>query len=113
MRAVLGAFAGHVPRALQARYPAANVSSSPAWGGFSQRFSANSLLEASDPLFATIGAAFMQLQFEEYGSDHVYLGDTFNEMQPQSTDAEYLASWGSAVYDALRRADPAAVWLVQ
>ena len=37
MRTVLGAFAGHVPDALKARYPSANVTKSPSWCGFNER----------------------------------------------------------------------------
>jgi alpha-N-acetylglucosaminidase len=113
MRTVLGAFAGHVPASLTKHHPAANVSQLPAWAGFSSRWSGSTLLEADDPLFAKIGKAFLEIQAEEYATDHIYNGDTFNEMQPRSADPLYLRSWGSAVYNAMAAADPAAVWLVQ
>jgi alpha-N-acetylglucosaminidase len=113
MQTVLSGFGGHVPRALESRYPTANISRGTLWGGFTAQYSANSLLEATDPLFARIGRAFVEIQTEEFGSDHIYSADTFNEMQPRSFATEYVASWGSAVYEALRATDPEAVWLVQ
>ena len=114
MKTVLAGFAGHVPRALEARYPSANISrSSPCWGSFSAQYSANSLLEASDPLFERIGRAFVEIQTEEFGTDHIYSADTFNEMAPRSFEANYIQGWGSSVHNALNNADPEAVWLVQ
>ena len=113
MKTVLAGFAGHVPRALEARYPSANISRSSPWGSFSAQYSANSLLEASDPLFGRIGRAFVEIQTEEFGTDHIYSADTFNEMAPRSFEANYIQGWGSSVHNALNNADPEAVWLVQ
>ena len=47
------------------------------------------------------------------GTDHIYNIDTFNEMQPASSDPAYLASTSKAVYTGLRAADKRAVWLMQ
>ena len=105
MHTVLGAFAGHVPMALETRFPNASVVSSGGWNGFSNRWSHVPLLEATDPLFKEIGRAFVEIQKEEYGFDadgvQYFNGDNFNEMSPPSRDPSYLAAWGDAMYAPL------------
>lgn len=49
----------------------------------------------------------------EFGIDHVYNADTFNEMTPISNSTQYLATAGRKVYEAMNTADPKAVWLMQ
>ncbi|KAE8750971.1 hypothetical protein FOCC_FOCC002399, partial [Frankliniella occidentalis] len=44
----------------------------------------------------------------EFGTDHIYNSDTFNEMQPSDGRPEYLARVGRAVYDSLVDVDPEA-----
>merc|ERR1712137_941325 len=110
MKTVLPGFAGHVPLALGQQ---AQVSRSPGWFGFHGRYGEVGLLEAADPLFWEVGSAFIEIQTEEFGTDHFYNADTFNEMRPVSTDAAYVSVWGTAVYGAMAAADPDAVWFVQ
>lgn len=46
----------------------------------------------------------------EFGTDHVYNCDVFNEMQPLQGDPEYIGSIGRAVFNAMTIVDPQAVW---
>ena len=98
MRPVLPAFAGHVPVAFSRHFPQADVIASGQWCGFSNRWSNDALLNASDPLFVKVSQAFIEIQTEEYGTDHIYNGDTFNELAPASHESNYLDGWGKAVY---------------
>lgn len=111
MRTVLPAFAGHVPIALERT--GARMTRSKSWCHFGGRFSEVGLLDAGDPAFRKIGAALVEILTEEFGTDHFYNGDTFNEMGPNSTAPDYVRAWGSAVYDAMAAADPQATWFVQ
>ena len=50
--------------------------------------------------------AYQLVAIQEYGFDdstdvQFFNGDNFNEMSPRSRDADYLASWGSAMYKPL------------
>ncbi|XP_076439884.1 alpha-N-acetylglucosaminidase-like isoform X1 [Babylonia areolata] len=110
---VLPGFAGHVPRAIVRLYPEVNVTRLRQWGHFNSTYSGTYLLDFNDPLFGKLGSRFIQLMESEFGVDHVYNADTFNEMLPKSNSTEYLATAGRAVYDAMRNADPDAVWLMQ
>ncbi|KAL8566784.1 hypothetical protein ACOMHN_005735 [Nucella lapillus] len=110
---VLPGFAGHVPAATVKLFPKANVTRLGNWAGFNSTYSATYLLDFNDPLFETLGSKFIQLMESEFGVDHIYNADTFNEMTPRSNSTEYLASAGRAVFNAMKKADPDAVWLMQ
>ena len=47
---------------------------------------------------------------KEFGTDHVYNCDAFNEMRPLQTDVEYIDSIGKSVFNAMISADPQAIW---
>eukprot|EP01052_Picozoa_sp_SAG31_P000665 SAG31_NODE_19_length_35031_cov_42.510707_16_plen_943_part_00 len=109
MVTVLPGFAGHVPLALGKRHPHAKMLRSGRWCGFTERYSMDGLLDPGDPLFRAIGSAFLEVQKEEFGSDGIFNGDTFNEVSGGGN----ITLWGSAVYDAMAAAEPGAVWFVQ
>jgi alpha-N-acetylglucosaminidase len=46
----------------------------------------------------------------EFGTDHIYNCDTFNEMTPESGDESYLAAVGKATFSAMTSVDQEAVW---
>lgn len=48
----------------------------------------------------------------EFGTNHIYNCDTFNEMSPSSGDLDYLRNIGDAVYKSMTAVDPDAVWYV-
>ncbi|XP_021363581.1 alpha-N-acetylglucosaminidase-like isoform X1 [Mizuhopecten yessoensis] len=110
---VLPGFAGHVPSAITRIFPNANVSHLPDWGHFNSSFCCNLLLDFSDPLFKRIGHEVVKEMLNEFGTDHVYNIDTFNEMLPKSSSPTYLAQSAKTVFEALTSADQQAVWLMQ
>ncbi|XP_037349611.1 alpha-N-acetylglucosaminidase [Talpa occidentalis] len=110
---VLPAFAGHVPRALTRVFPRINVTQMGSWGHFNCSYSCSFLLAPQDPLFPIIGSLFLRELTKEFGTDHIYGADTFNEMQPPSSEPSYLAAATAAVYQAMTAVDPDAVWLLQ
>lgn len=47
----------------------------------------------------------------EYGTDHVYNCDVFNEVPPTQSDPDFVSSVGASVYNAMANTDPDAIWL--
>ena len=47
----------------------------------------------------------------EFGTDHIYNCDVFNEVRPTQSDPEFISMVGSAVFNAMTLADPDAIWL--
>ncbi len=109
MTPILPAFTGHVPPAFKKKFPDAELKKTN-WGwGFKDVY----ILDASDPLFEKIGKLFIETQTEEYGTDHLYSADTFNENIPPSNDSTYLDAMSKKVYNSMAIADPKAVWVMQ
>ncbi|KAM6175280.1 alpha-N-acetylglucosaminidase [Erethizon dorsatum] len=113
MTPVLPAFAGHVPKAIARVFPQANVTQLGSWGHFNCSYSCSFLLAPGDPLFPLIGSLFLRELSREFDTDHIYGADTFNEMQPPSSDPAYLAAATAAVFEAMAAVDPDSVWLLQ
>eukprot|EP00041_Stephanoeca_diplocostata_P038457 m.1517851 g.1517851 ORF g.1517851 m.1517851 type:complete len:1260 (-) comp25219_c0_seq4:160-3939(-) len=119
MTPVLSAFAGHVPGAFQSKYPNVKISRSPNWANFNKEDNVTApyadvfLVEPTDPMYIDIGSKFIAVQTKIYGSDHVYNCDTYNEMQPPTSDPTYLKAASAAVYKAMVQSDPDAIWLMQ
>ncbi|XP_075507071.1 alpha-N-acetylglucosaminidase [Primulina tabacum] len=113
---VLPSFSGNVPAALKEIFPKANISRLGDWNTVNgnPRWCCTYLLDPSDPLFVKIGEAFIKQQIKEYGDvTDIYSCDTFNENSPPTSDPAYISSLGSAVYNAMSKADKDAVWLMQ
>ncbi|XP_072502622.1 alpha-N-acetylglucosaminidase-like isoform X2 [Notamacropus eugenii] len=113
MKPVLPAFAGHVPKAFTRVFPQANVTNLGTWGHFNCTYSCSYLLAPEDPLFTVVGSLFLRELTQAFGTDHIYSADTFNEMEPPSSDPAYLAAATAAVYEAMIAVDFDAVWLLQ
>lgn len=113
MSNALPGFSGHVPEGLKRVFPNAKLIRSAGWGNFNETYSQDYLLEPTDPLFMTLGTQFYQLLIAEYGTDHIYNADTYNEMNPSSTDLDFLADTNKAIYDAMAGVDKEAVFLMQ
>lgn len=113
MTPVLPAFPGHVPKALTRVFPQVRVTQMGSWGHFNCSYSCAFLLNPEDPLFPVIGSLFLRELTQEFGTNHIYGADTFNEMQPPSAEPAYLAAATAAVYQAMAKVDPEAVWLLQ
>jgi alpha-N-acetylglucosaminidase len=109
MKPVLPAFTGHVPAALPKRFPTAKCKSTNWKNGFGDTY----ILDARDELFASLGKRFLEEQTALFGTDHFYSADTFNENEPPSGDPDFLTGLSGKVYEGMRRADPAAVWVMQ
>ncbi len=109
MKPVLAAFTGHVPPDFVRHFPMARVKKTNWGAGFDDVY----ILDPSDSLFAVIGERFIETQTREYGTDHFYSADTFNENQPPSNDSTYLSAISKKVYTSMALADPRAVWVMQ
>ncbi|KAK6188715.1 hypothetical protein SNE40_004839 [Patella caerulea] len=110
---VLPGFAGHVPAATTRLYPNAQVTRLSNWANFGENYSETYLLDFQDPMFKQIGSSFIKEMENEFGVDHVYNADSFNEMTPRSNESSYLQSASRGVYEAMLDADPQAIWLMQ
>jgi len=109
MTPVLQGFTGHVPAALKERFPEAKFQQLPSWC----KFPGTHFLDPMDPLFIQVGKAFIEEQTRQFGTDHLYASDTFIEMSPPSSDPQFLANMGRAVYGAMKAGDPDAIWIMQ
>ena len=120
MTVVLPCFGGNVPAAMHKHYPTANLKPFPAWNGFPNE---SMLLDPTDPLFVTVGSAFVEAQKELYTAAgvwpekamwncDVWMNDR-HTWEPASSSPEYLSAAGEAMVKQLAPAGDAAVWLSQ
>jgi alpha-N-acetylglucosaminidase len=112
MTPIVPAFAGFVPPAFMKKYPAAAVMKTNGWNGFDPTF----ILNPKDPMFLEIGKKFIEEYTKEFGTDHIYLADTFNEMRPEVTadkKEQELTAFGESVLDSIVAGDPDGVWAMQ
>ena len=109
MTPVLPAFTGHVPASFQEKFPNAKVKKTNWGAGFDDVY----ILDPSDPMFETIGKAFLAAQKKEYGTDHLYSADTFNENLPPSNDSAYLDDMSKKIFAPMKEMDPEAIWVMQ
>lgn len=100
--------AGFVPRAFSNLFPNASVVRShvkvpytdshlylvQVWNNFPAQYCCVDLLNPKDPLFQEVGKRFIKQLIQDFGTDHYYNADTFNEMVPSSNDSQYLADTG-------------------
>uniref|UniRef100_A0A8B9PGP1 Alpha-N-acetylglucosaminidase n=1 Tax=Apteryx owenii TaxID=8824 RepID=A0A8B9PGP1_APTOW len=113
MITVLPAFAGHVPQGVLRAFPRVNATRLGGWSHFDCTYSCTYLLDPEDPMFQVIGTLFLKELIKEFGTDHIYSADTFNEMNPLSSDPAYLSRVSNAVFRSMTGADPEALWLMQ
>jgi alpha-N-acetylglucosaminidase len=109
MKPVLPAFTGHVPAAFKNKFPNAKLKTTNWKNGFGDTY----ILDSEDPLFAQTGKKFLQKQYEMFGTDHLYSADTFNENEPPSDEPAFLSKLSERIYDGMKEADTAAVWVMQ
>ncbi|XP_072417238.1 alpha-N-acetylglucosaminidase [Chiloscyllium punctatum] len=113
MLPVLPAFSGFVPGAIKRLFPKVNITRLGSWGHLNCSYSCSFLLDANSPLFQQIGMMFLSELTNEFGTDHIYSADIFNEMIPSSSDPKYLSTISSAVFKSMTQVDPLAIWLMQ
>jgi len=109
MKPVLSSFTGHVPPSFKDRFPKAKVKRTNWDAGFPDVF----ILDPDDELFETIGKKYIEAQNKEFGTDHLYSADTFNENVPPTNDSTYLDGMSKKVFRSMTAADPKAVWVMQ
>jgi alpha-N-acetylglucosaminidase len=112
MTPVIQGFSGFVPKGFTKVFPQAKIRQSTAWAGFKPTF----ILDAGDPLFQEVGKRYIQEYTKVFGTDHLYLCDTFNEMRPQvnpATKLEELKALGDSVYKTILAGDPQGIWVMQ
>ncbi|XP_060705086.1 alpha-N-acetylglucosaminidase [Hemiscyllium ocellatum] len=113
MLPVLPAFPGFVPGAIKRLFPKVNITRLGSWARLNCSYSCSFLLDANSPLFQQIGMMFLSELTKEFGTDHIYSADIFNEMIPSSSDPKYLSTISSAVFKSMTQVDPLAIWLMQ
>ncbi|KAJ3607513.1 hypothetical protein NHX12_024564 [Muraenolepis orangiensis] len=113
MLPVLPAFSGNIPKGILRLYPNANVTRLGPWAQFNCSFSCAYILDPRDPLFLQIGSMYLSQVVKQFGTDHIYNTDTFNEMTPPSSDPEYLSAVSRSVFASMTAVDPQAIWLMQ
>lgn len=109
MKPILQSFTGHVPASFSKHFPNSKLKKTNWNNGFDDTY----ILDTADPLFEEIGRKFLQAQTRLYGTDHLYSADTFNENEPPTDDPAYLSALSARVYQAMSKADPKAVWVMQ
>ena len=109
MKPVLSSFTGHVPPSFKDKFPAAKVKKTNWDAGFPDVY----ILDPDDPMFETIGKKYIEAQTKEFGTDHLYSADTFNENVPPTNDSTYLDGMSKKVFNSMAAADPQAVWVMQ
>ncbi len=109
MTTILPAFTGHVPPSFSKKFPNAKLKKTNWDAGFEDVY----ILDAEDSLFEKIGALFLEIQTREFGTDHFYSADTFNENVPPTNDTTFLNQISNKVYKSMANTDPQAVWVMQ
>jgi len=109
MKPVLQSFTGHVPSAFKERFPSSKLKQTNWTNGFDDTY----ILDTEDPMFEQIGRKFLEVQTKLYGTDHLYSADTFNENEPPTDDPAYLSALSLRIHQAMVKADPKAIWVMQ
>lgn len=107
---IFTSFTGHVPKALKALFPDADIERLNPWTSFERPYNSY-YLNPAEPLFNRIQQAYMQEQRRLFGESSVYGVDPFNELDPPSWDPEYLARAARLTYESITQFDKDAVWL--
>ncbi len=110
MTPILPAFAGHIPRTIKDRNPKVKITSLGAYGDTGEQCEAF-FLDPMEPLFIQIQKEFLKEQTKQFGTDHLYGADPFNEMTPPSWEPEYLAQVSKTIYGGMVAVDKQAKWI--
>ena len=113
MTNVLPGFAGFVPKTVVLKYPDSKFVKNPNWEHFNSTYSGNYLLEPTDPLFKELGKKYYEILIAEYGNDHFFSIDTYNEFYPSSNDSSFLAATGKAIYNSMAEVDSDGIYVLQ
>lgn len=114
MKPICPGFSGFITEAFKRLYPDLNIVETH-WGGAFH----NWMISPTEPLFSEILEAFIHEWEKEFGRCDYYLVDSFNEMDipfPEKGNParyEMAANYGDEVYQAIRKANKEAVWVMQ
>jgi alpha-N-acetylglucosaminidase len=106
MTPVLPGFYGIVPADFQEKFPDAHVIPQGEWAGFTRP----GWLDARDPMFAKLAAAFYRNQRELFGDSSIYDMEVFQE--GGSSGDVSVPDAARAVQNALSAAHPGAYWMM-
>lgn len=106
-------FSGHVPIAMRKIYPNSKFSTIDRWNKFPNTYCCALFLDPNDTLFQNITNTFLNKVIDNYGTDHIYFADPFNEIQPKKADSSYLNMTAYNIYQSMNIVDTDAVWLMQ
>lgn len=113
MTPVLPCFTGFVPRQIADYHPNASFVIGSQWFD-APEYTNDTFLQPFDPLYAEMQKSFISKQSRAYGNiSHIYTLDQYNENDPSSGDLGYLKNVTSSTIEALKAADPQAVWMIQ
>ncbi len=104
---VLQGFFGMVPASLAQKFPTAQLIDQGLWNGFRRP----PILVSSNPLFTRLAAIYYEESNKLYGPARFFGGDLFHE-GGKTADMD-VASIASGVQNAMLRANPEAVWVLQ
>ena len=113
MAPITPGFAGFVPPAFTKIYPQAKLLGS---ATESYKSEPSLVLDPRDPMFTEIGGKFIREYVKEYGTGHLYLADTFNEIMPPfegPTKNDELAAVCEAVWRGIKAGDPQGKYVLQ
>lgn len=113
MKPILPCFAGHVPRVAKQVWPNASFTQSAAWNNFAPNETDVWSLDPTDPLYLELGSVFTEVMIDYFGTDHYYSCDTFNEVDPKTTNHTYLRAASAAVHNAIAAKDTQGIWVMQ
>jgi alpha-N-acetylglucosaminidase len=104
---VMQGFYGMVPASLAEKFPAARILKQGSFNNFRRP----DILLSTDPLFVRMSSVYYKEMGKLFGPVRFYGGDLFHE--GGIAEGLDLASLGRSVQDAMLKANPDAVWLLQ
>ncbi|KAG0258088.1 hypothetical protein DFQ27_004800 [Actinomortierella ambigua] len=113
--AVLPSFNGFVPQAMVAKYPQTKFEKASIWANMPEKYTRNTYVPSTDPLFTVLSQRFIELQKKMYNgfTSHYYLLDLYNELDPPCEALDCFTDVTHGVMKALKTADPEAIWVMQ
>lgn len=113
MKVAIPSFSGYVPVAMKRLFPNVSFVIADPWNNFPNKYCCSLYLNSFEPLFNNISNLFLRNVIRNYGTDHIYFTDPFNEMQPKSANPSYLAMTAKYVFHSIATIDNKAIWLLQ
>ncbi len=100
---------GIVPSDFKKRFPDAKIHAQGHWAG--GKLKRPDMLAPTDPLFVKLADAFYKAQEKLYGKTTFFAADPFHE--GGTSKGIDLAKAGRIIYDAMKRANPDSIWVLQ